>query len=360
MRIAWIIYGGLDQVTGGYIYDRLVIERLRARGDEVVVESLEPVPRSSALAGAALGRRLARLRPEVVVGDELCFREIAPAFAALPAGVARVLLVHYLSQWELPAGPPRAAVALAEGAAMRASDAHLATSATTAARLRREHGLARVDVAPPGADRLPRLPRATRGEGAPRLLFVGSWLPRKRLLALLAAFERVGDPRAELMLLGDPGRDLTYAARVRAAIEGSLFLRERVIIGGLVGDEALAAALAEADALVLASSFEGYGMVLTEAIHAGLPVVATRTGAVAEVVRDGEEALICEGEGDLATALGRFLGDADLRARMGAAAEARAPGLPTWDGTADAVRATITRATRNRRGRRPRGREGGG
>jgi glycosyltransferase involved in cell wall biosynthesis len=231
---------------------------------------------------------------------------------------------------------------LNERAAIRLSDACVATSVTTAARLRREEGAARVEVARPGADRLPLRPRRPARDGRLRLVSVAAWIPRKRLLELLGAFERAS-AGAELHLIGDPGRDPSYAAQVRAAIAGSAFLRGRVAARGVVGDEALADALAEADALVAASSLEGYGMALAEAIRAGVPVISTRGGAVAEVVQDGAEALLCDGPGDLAAALARFLDDAALRRRMRAAAEARAPALPTWDEAAAALRAAAGR-----------------
>ncbi|WP_438004214.1 glycosyltransferase family 4 protein [Sorangium sp. So ce321] len=349
MRIAWVVYGALDQITGGYIYDRLVVERLRARGDAVEVVSLDPAPRSRALAGLALARRLAQVDPDVAVGDELCFPELGPAFAALPRRIARALLVHHLSAWELPPGPRRAALALQETAVLRLCDAHLATSATTAARLRREHGVARVDVAPPGADRLPLRPRAggaDRDGGALRLTFVGSFIPRKGLLELLAAFERIGSPRATLALVGDAARDPAYAGRVRGAIARSAFLRARVVVPGVLGDDALAAELAATDALVLPSLLEGYGMVLTEAVRAGVPVLAARAGAVAEVVQDGAEALLWDDGEGLVRSLSRFLEDGALRASMSRAAAVRSAALPTWDGAATAVRAALSRAAR--------------
>ncbi|XYH94230.1 glycosyltransferase family 4 protein [Sorangium sp. So ce1128] len=352
MRIAWIVYGALDQITGGYIYDRLVVERLRARGDAVEVVSLDPAPRSRALAGLALARRLAQVDPDAVVGDELCFPELGPAFAALPRRIARVLLVHHLSAWELPPGPRRAALALQETAVLRLCDAHIATSATTAARLRREHGVERVDVAPPGADRLPLRPRAggsDRPGGALRITFVGSFIPRKGLLELLAAFERIGSPRATLVLVGDAARDPAYAGRVRGAIAGSAFLRARVVIPGVLGDDALAAELAGTDALVLPSLLEGYGMVLTEAVRAGVPVLAARAGAIAEVVQDGAEALLWDDGEGLVRSLSRFLEDGALRASMSRAAVVRSAALPTWDGAAAAVREALARAARPRR-----------
>ncbi|WP_437686207.1 glycosyltransferase family 4 protein [Sorangium sp. So ce176] len=348
MRVAWIVYGALDQTTGGYIYDRLVVERLRAWGDVVEVVSLDPAPRSRALAGIALARRLARIDPAVVVGDELCFPELGPAFAALPRRIGRALLVHHLSAWELPPGPRRAALALQESAVLRLSDARLATSATTAARLRREHGVDRVDVAPPGADRLPLLPRAPRGGGPLRITFVGSFIPRKGLLELLAAFERVGSPRATLALVGDAARDPAHGEQVRRAIAASAFLRARVVVPGVLGDGALAAELAATDALILPSRLEGYGMVLTEAVRAGVPVLAARAGAIAEVVQDGAEALLWDDGEGLARALSRFLDDAALRSSMSRAAAVRSAALPTWDGAAAAVRAAIARVAPGR------------
>jgi glycosyltransferase involved in cell wall biosynthesis len=339
VRVGWVIYGALDQATGGYIYDRLVIERLAARGDEVRLFELDQRPGVDSVVALAAG--IARADPDVIVGDELCHREIAIAFPVLPRRIARALLVHHLGAWELSPGPRRAPLLRSETAAIQASDVVIATSRTTAERLRRELGVGGVELAEAGADRLEVLPRLASSDRV-RLVFVGSLIPRKRVLELLSALDRALDPRLELSLIGDTERDRPYAARVLAAIEASPFLRERVTRRGRLSDGELAAALAEADALVLPSSLEGYGVVLTEAIRAGVPVIAARFGAA--VVRDGAEALLFDSESELVDLLRRFAGDADLRARMRAAAQARAPSLPTWGATGDAVRAALSRA----------------
>jgi glycosyltransferase involved in cell wall biosynthesis len=353
MQIAWVVYGGLDQPTGGYIYDRLVVERLRARGDDVRVVSIEPA-RFAVAGGLALGGRLARLAPDAVVGDELCFRELGPAFAVLPPRTARVLLVHHLTSWELRAGFARVRVALRERLALHASDAIVATSRTTAARLGREHRLRRVDVAVPGADRLVRRPRAKASADDPvRLLFVGSWIARKRLVPLIEAFARIDGARAALAIAGDASRDPAYAGAVHRAIAAAS-PPAHIDVLGVLDDAQLERALAAADALVLPSEMEGYGMVLTEAIHAGVPVIAARAGAIPEVVRHGREALLFEGDAQITTALRTFLADPALRVRMRASAEARAADLPTWDAAAQSIRAAITVARRARGPRRAR------
>ena len=63
MKIAWIVYGSLEQVSGGYIYDRLIVEQLRALGDSVTVVSLTP--------GATDLPALSPSDFDVVVGDAL-------------------------------------------------------------------------------------------------------------------------------------------------------------------------------------------------------------------------------------------------------------------------------------------------
>jgi glycosyltransferase involved in cell wall biosynthesis len=183
-RIGWVVYGELEQVTGGYIYDRLVVERLRELGDSVTVVSLTP--------GAS---ELPSLSDELdaLVGDELCFRELLPLFQRAPAGLRRVLLIHHLSAWEHPLGAERAATLALEKAVIDAADACVTTSHVTADRLHAEGLSGRVSVAEPGAD---RLPRSDTGGQEPsglrlRLLFLGNILRRKRVLELVQAFARL-------------------------------------------------------------------------------------------------------------------------------------------------------------------------
>ena len=86
LRVAWVVYGSLEQISGGYIYDRLVIEELRRLGDLVTVISLEP--------GATELPQLSTTDFDVVVGDELCFRELLPLFQR-GSTPRRVLLIHH-------------------------------------------------------------------------------------------------------------------------------------------------------------------------------------------------------------------------------------------------------------------------
>jgi glycosyltransferase involved in cell wall biosynthesis len=160
---------------------------------------------------------------------------------------------------------------------------------------------------------------------------VAHWTPRKRILDALEALSQTSDSVA-LDLVGATDRDSSYAARVRRML-ATPELAGRVEVHGQVTSERLGELYAAADALLLCSSHEGYGMVLAEALAAGLPIVATRVGAVPEVVRDGFDAALVEA-GDiagLARALERLARDPAERERRAALAREHAASLPTWE-----------------------------
>src|SRR5882672_5236547 len=208
MRIAWIVHGDLAQPTGGYVYDRIVIDGLRARGDEV--EVVDP-----------LTTAVTPDRVDVIVGDALWAREIGPLFERAGHGVARVLLVHHFPSWEIERIDREAMRAL-EARAVGASDRLVATSAASGERLAAEYPLPGVDVVVPGADRLPCHPRVSSDDATIQLLFVGSLIARKRLALLLDAMEHLADPRVTLTVVGDAGREPENARAIAARIETSV------------------------------------------------------------------------------------------------------------------------------------------
>jgi glycosyltransferase involved in cell wall biosynthesis len=337
-RIAWVIYGALEQVSGGYIYDRLVVEQLRELGDSVTVVSLTP-------GGAKELPRLSAADFDAVVGDELCFRELLPMFQAAPSGLRRLLLIHHLTAWEHPHGAERDQLLALEKAVIDAADVWVATSHVTADRLYAETLARRVAVAEPGAD---RLPRPETGGQEPcgsrlRLLFVGNILRRKRVLELCAAFASLPTAGVELVLVGAE-LEPDYAAEIRAAIARD-GVRDRVRFLGALPAAGVAEQLSFADALVLPSALEGYGMVLSEALWASVPVIAARVGAAEQLVSDTGAGLLYEPDDDaaLGAILTSFVADAALRARLRAAAWQAAEVLPRWRNTALALRAALSR-----------------
>jgi glycosyltransferase involved in cell wall biosynthesis len=106
-----------------------------------------------------------------------------------------------------------------------------------------------------------------------------------------------------------------------------LGVAERIHVTGFIAHDRVPGVLASADLLVLPSVYEELGTVLVEALHAGLPVIASRVGGIPEVVVDNETGLLVP-PGDpaaLARAIDTVLGDHELARRLAANSRRRAP-----------------------------------
>src|SRR5215203_5896065 len=113
------------------------------------------------------------------------------------------------------------------------------------------------------------------GVGRPRVLFVGRLAPQKGVRALVAAAALIENPSARVLLVGDgPEREALEREAERIGVG------DRVRFLGFFAHDRLPAAMAHADLLVLPSVYEELGTVLLEAMSAGLPIVASRTGGI--------------------------------------------------------------------------------
>ena len=141
---------------------------------------------------------------------------------------------------------------------------------------------------------------------------VASFTPKKDHRSLLAAFRKLREQRSGVKLVLVGAGPLEEELRLEAADLGSAvqFLGTRNDVRRL---------LPAFDVLALTSVHEGLGLVLVEAMAAGIPCVATRTGGIVEVLTDGEQGLLVS-PGDIeaiAAAMGRLLDDPALRAELG-------------------------------------------
>jgi glycogen synthase len=202
----------------------------------------------------------------------------------------------------------------------------------------------RVHVIPPGVN--PSLfdgpfedPFA--GVGRPRVLFVGRLAPQKGVRNLVAAAGLLEDPSAQVLLVGDgPERPALEREAERIG------LGDRLHFLGFVAHDRLPAVLAHADLLVLPSLYEELGTVLLEAMQAGLPIVASKTGGIPDVIEDGVNGmLVPPGEPELlARAIDRLLADRGLAYRLGEGAQERGKDYD-WEVLAERVLAVYRGVT---------------
>jgi glycosyltransferase involved in cell wall biosynthesis len=224
------------------------------------------------------------------------------------------------------------------------------TSAWARRRLGELYGLPadRVHVAEPGVDAAGLAPGTPAGDA---LLCVAAVTPDKGHDVLLDALATATDLPWCCACVGSLDRDPAFAEGVRRrAREGGLDDRLR-FPGPRTGRE-LDRAYAAADLLVHASHAETYGMVVTEALARGLPVVAAEVGGVTEAIGHGEDGtrpglLVPPGDpAALGAALRAWLGDAELRGRLRRAARERRASLRGWPATTSAVAGVLAGAAR--------------
>jgi glycogen(starch) synthase len=181
----------------------------------------------------------------------------------------------------------------------------------------------RIHVIPPGVN--PSLFEGPfedpfSGVGRPRVLFVGRLAPQKGVDTLVAAAGLLKDPCAQVLLVGDgPERKALERETERLGVG------DRLHFVGFVTHDRLPAAMAHADVLVLPSLYEELGTVLLEAMQAGLPIVASETGGIPDVIEDGVNGLLVP-PGDpeaLARGIDRILSDGDLARRLSEGAQER-------------------------------------
>jgi len=335
-RVSFVVPGALDTPTGGYAYDRHVIDGLRDRGWHVKVHELDggyPFPDAGAVARAdALLASLAE--GTLVVCDGLAFGALPEAAARQAARLRLVALVHHPLALETGLDPAAAAALRAsERSALQAARAVIVTSRATAATMK-DFGVPTgvVTVVEPGTASAPpaRGSRLAMPGADVHVLCVASLVPRKGHLLLIEALHAVRTLHWRLTCVGSLTLHPETAAGI-CALAAARGLGARIRFTGAAHGDALAAAYDAADVFVLPSWYEGYGMAVAEAVARGLPVVATRTGAAGDLVDQRSGILVEPGDLDaLTAALDRVIGDDACRTSLAAGAAARAAALPAW------------------------------
>ncbi|CAN7280909.1 MULTISPECIES: glycosyltransferase family 4 protein [unclassified Variovorax] len=331
-RCSFLVPGDLNTRTGGYTYDRRVIDGLRAQQWEVEVQILGegyPAPAAAALAQAG---RVADALPDgaLAVVDGLAFGVLPDLAQRHAERLCWIALVHHPLSLEtgLDAAQQRALFE-SERRALASARGVIVTSSSTARALAAfDVPDSRIVVVEPGTEPAPLA--AGSGTDALSLLCVATVTPRKGHALLIEALAGLKDRRWTLHCAGSLVMDAACASALMQAIERH-GLRERVVLHGEQDEAGLCALYAKADAFVLPSFHEGYGMALAEALAYGLPVISTRAGAIPDTVPADAGLLVSPGDAiALRAALQRLMDDAAWRAQLKAGAQRARGRLPTW------------------------------
>ena len=331
-EITFVVPGPLETLTGGFLYDRRIIEGLRSEGRAIDVVQLEgdfPMPDAAARDGAAVA--LAALPDSrVTVIDGLALGALPELAARAARRLKLIALVHHpLAEETGLSAAERTRFRALETEALASVMGIIVTSGHTAEALR-DYGVApdRVRAVCPGVDPAPIAEGS--GEDGLALLTVGSLIPRKGHLDLVEALAGLTSLPWRLTCVGSTTRDAETTRQLRSRID-VLGLAERVSILGERSPSSLAAHYAASDLFVLPSYHEGYGMALSEALARGLPVVSTTAGAIPGTVPGDAGILVAPGDRSaLSDALRRVMTDGALYARLASGARRARQSLSDW------------------------------
>lgn len=344
MEIGLVIYGSLDTISGGYLYDRKLVEYLRQRGDRVDIISIPwrnyPVHLTDNW-NRRFYQQLKRFRGDILLQDELNHPSL---FLLNRTLISRgeypiVSIVHHLRASEQHPAWFMPLYRAVERAYLGSVNGFVFNSQTTkravAQLLGRE--MARCVVAPPAGDRVPirmgeeEIRQRGSQAGPLRLLFVGNVIKRKGVHTILEALAQA-DFAWTLAVVGNLHIDRVYVKHLWKFVQAK-GLQARVQFHGAIADDAVLALAKESHVFVMPSSYEGYGIAYLEGMGFGLPALGTTAGAAREIITDGKDGFLIQPEDAsvLAEKLRILNGNRRLLVEMGLAARARYEAHPSWE-----------------------------
>ena len=350
MRLLFVVYGSLQQISGGYLYDRKVVEFLKQRGVEVDCLELPRCPYLLCplhLFYSPLRRLFGPSPPgdyDCIIVDELTHPSVfLPLFFRRP-GPPVVVLLHHLKIQERIVFFLKVVARWMERSLLRNCDRIIVNSRTTRDTVGQLiHSTEGIYICPPGSDNLDQTREAEESrsgkparagrETAVRLLITGNIIPRKGHDLLIRMLADLADLDWELRVVG-AAVDSLYKRRVDRLVR-RYGLTGRVFYAGVLSGQDLSREYREADVFVFPSRYEGFGISLAEAIRAGLPFVAFSSGAIPEV--SGGRGLLAA-EGDLEVfkrQLKRLICEPEFRERNAGISRSLAADLPTWRETGE-------------------------
>jgi glycosyltransferase involved in cell wall biosynthesis len=341
MKIGFIIYGSLDTVSGGYLYDRKLVDYLRSQGHTVEIISL-PWRNYAAHLTDNFRFRLPK-DLDILIQDELNHPSLILANQERrPFPI--ISLVHHLRYSEMRPKWQNAFYRIVEKKYLQSVNGFIFNSKTTQRVVNELLGNGRpAIVAYPPTDRFGQpiseqeiISRAEKS--LLRILFLGNVIERKGVHTLLEAVKRL-ESQVIVDVVGSLDSEPEYASQIQKTIRQN-HLSSFVFLYGSLDKQPLIEKLRQAHILAVPSSYEGYGIVYLEGMGFGLPAIGTTAGAASEIITDGVDGFLIEPENldILASRLKVLSEKRDVLVQMSLAARQRYLRQPKWQETARQIR----------------------
>lgn len=350
MHIGIVIYGSINQTSGGYLYDRKIVEHLRREGHTVTVFSQ---PCRDAY-GPALADNMNRsfwqsvvdADLDVLLQDELNHLSLAGGnwWYRQKTNVPIVAIVHHLKCSEPDTAVRQRVAREIERLYLSSVDGFVYNSAATKKSVESLRSKAPYVIAPPSGKRF-GVPPSTEHirsrchqDGPLRVVFVGNIIPRKQPLRLIDALARLDLSNWHLDIVGNTTAHCEYARNVHDRI-AALGLHGCIRVHGKLPNEELKSLLLQSHVLVVPSTYEGFGIVYVEGMGHGLPGIATPRGGPKAIIKHGETGFLAEDplEKTIASHLTTLANDRALLTSMSLHAREWYMRSPSWRTTGEKV-----------------------
>ena len=344
MRIGFVIYGSLGTLSGGYLYDRKLVEYLRGQGDEIEIISLPWRNYAAHLTDNFSFRLPANI--DILIQDELNHPSLITANQK-PHPYPVVSLVHHLRSSELRPKWQNDLYRMVEKKYLQSVDGFIFNSQTTMGVV---NGL--IDKGKPSVTAYPPTDRfgsviseeeiKKRANNKPlKLIFLGNIIARKGLHTLLEAVRPLAFD-LQLDIIGSLTTEPNYAEQMKefVRING---LSSAVNFHGALNNEPLIEKLKQAHLLIVPSSYEGFGIVYLEGMCFGLPAIGTTAGAAGEIIEHKKTGYLIQPNDHqtLAAYLAQLASNRDLLTSLALNASRHYLQQPAWTRTAGQIRAFL-------------------
>lgn len=311
MTLHFLIPGDINTLTGGYVYDKIIIEGLEKLGYSVTVHQLSndfPFPSKENLKKCEVVVKNIPTDNPVFI-DSLAFGPMHKILL-LNRGKNPVIPIMHLP---LPKNPnfskaEQDQFILPEQNALKLAVKIIAVSGFTK-QIIMDYGIeaSKIEIITPGFSYLPR--KASFPDFPEKILCVGSYLPGKGQLLLVKALAKIRHLKWTLTMCGIQDFDPHYFKKIQSEIETEK-LGSRIFVNPPVSGESLSKAYLEADLFILPSYFENFSMALNDALYCGIPVITTDGGGIPFSVPHNMSVIVPKGnENELKQAIEKVLTD---------------------------------------------------
>ncbi len=350
MRMCLIIYGRLDALTGGFLYDKFLVEHLRRKGHKIDIVSIPWRRYGQHLLDNFSGKLRSKLTHktyDLILQDELNHPSLFWLNNQLQKynGVPIVSIVHQVLAFQPREFWMNKLFKAIEKIYLASIDAFIFNSETTRGNVQR---LIKVTgpsiVANPGGDRLGQIGQVekikarTFRTGPLELVFVGNLTPIKGLVPIIENLALLPPEIWRLTVVGSLSMDRGYVRKVKKLISVKNVSRQVHLIGPLDGNE-LINILTNSHLFVMPFSHEGFGIACLEALAFGLPVLASTAGAVKEYIQPGQNGFLIASDAanTLCTLIEDLFTNRDKLLRMSLAALKTYKTLPKWNDSLESI-----------------------